>query len=170
MRTPRPLNFSPRSIPIPYPQFPNSNRIISFADPHPLNPAISYRYKNHRGQGGSLAPQASQPSTFNFRLSVPPSLSPLSATLMDSPASVANKRLTQLLSPLDATLTKNQGGPRPSIRESSLHTLLCSPFVFRQLWECILQLLRFYTHTGMGGTPLRLCPSDPETEVVPLRT
>jgi len=37
-------------------------------------------------------------------------LSPLDATLMGLPASVANKRLTAWLSPLDATLTKNQGG------------------------------------------------------------
>src|SRR5713101_9883060 len=39
-------------------------------------------------------------------------LSPLAATLMDLPASVANKRLTPQLNPLDATLTKNMGeGP-----------------------------------------------------------
>src|SRR6266478_4126987 len=37
-------------------------------------------------------------------------LTPLAATLMDSPASVANKRLTAGLSPLAATLTKNTGG------------------------------------------------------------
>jgi len=36
-------------------------------------------------------------------------VSPLAATLMDLPASVANKRLTRLLSPLAATLTKNRG-------------------------------------------------------------
>jgi hypothetical protein len=36
-------------------------------------------------------------------------LSPLAATLMDHPASVANKRLTANLTPLDATLTKNRG-------------------------------------------------------------
>jgi len=35
--------------------------------------------------------------------------SPLAATLMHLPASVANKRLTALVSPLDATLTKNRG-------------------------------------------------------------
>src|SRR6266851_4148429 len=40
----------------------------------------------------------------------PSSLSPLAATLMDPPASVANKRLTVWLNPLDATLTKNTGG------------------------------------------------------------
>src|ERR1700693_4894019 len=36
-------------------------------------------------------------------------VSPLAATLMDSLASVANKRLTASLTPLDATLTKNRG-------------------------------------------------------------
>ncbi len=37
-------------------------------------------------------------------------LTPLAATLMHFPASVANKRLTAWLSPLAATLTKNRGG------------------------------------------------------------
>src|SRR5580693_8939478 len=36
-------------------------------------------------------------------------ITPLAATLMDLPASVANKRLTDWLSPLDATLTKKRG-------------------------------------------------------------
>jgi hypothetical protein len=41
-------------------------------------------------------------------------VNPLDATLMASPASVANKRLTAELNPLDATLPKNRGwGPRP---------------------------------------------------------
>ncbi len=39
----------------------------------------------------------------------PIALSPLAATLMELPASVANKGLTVWLSPLDATLTKNMG-------------------------------------------------------------
>jgi len=38
-----------------------------------------------------------------------PSLSPLAATLMTSPISVAFKELTGSLSPLDSTLTKNRG-------------------------------------------------------------
>src|SRR5713226_6604938 len=38
-------------------------------------------------------------------------LSPLPATLMNHPASVANKRLTPQLSPLAATLTKTGGPP-----------------------------------------------------------
>ena len=36
-------------------------------------------------------------------------VSPLAAALMDLPASIANKRLTPRLTPLDATLTKNRG-------------------------------------------------------------
>jgi|HubBroStandDraft_4_1064222.scaffolds.fasta_scaffold30832_2 hypothetical protein len=36
-------------------------------------------------------------------------ISPLFATLIDLPASAANKRLTSNLNPLDATLTKNTG-------------------------------------------------------------
>jgi hypothetical protein len=41
------------------------------------------------------------------------SVTPLSATLMELPASVANKRLTAKLTPLDATLTKNRGMGSP---------------------------------------------------------
>src|SRR6266446_7885542 len=48
------------------------------------------------------------------------SVSPLAATLMDLPASVANKRLTAGLSPLDATLTKNRGVHPSSQRALSL--------------------------------------------------
>jgi hypothetical protein len=47
----------------------------------------------------------------NFQLStldLPSFLSPLAATFMDLPASVANKRLTAWLCPLDATLIKNR--------------------------------------------------------------
>src|SRR5713101_8320324 len=40
-------------------------------------------------------------------------VNPLAATLMDLPASVANKRLTAELSPLAATLTKNKGVEAP---------------------------------------------------------
>src|SRR6266404_434001 len=88
---------------------------------------------------------------------LPIALSPLAATLMDFLASVANKRLTVQLSPLDATLTKNtgeDGRSRPrrnvSTRVSDLSSFLshycalfCShpelnSFVFRRfrtLWQ-----------------------------------
>src|SRR5437762_3715974 len=74
-----------------------------------------------------------QPSTLNCQpqhspspLYVPisSSLSPSTATLMDLLVSVADKRLTARLSPLDATLTKNQGrgGHNSGPRHSSLAT------------------------------------------------
>src|SRR6266850_1170033 len=49
-------------------------------------------------------------------------VSPLAATLMDLPASVASKRLTAELTSLAATLTKNRGrGPRLTLSCRSLH-------------------------------------------------
>ncbi len=81
-----------------------------------------------------------EPSPFNFqppalqRFNVPtfqPSeaaLSPLPATLIDLPASVANKRLTVWVNPLDATLTKNRGA-HPSSQK--FFSLLHSPDVRR---------------------------------------
>jgi len=57
-------------------------------------------------------PKSSHPRPLLSRQHFLP-VSPLAATLMDLPASVANKRLTAELSPLAATLTKNRGvGPR----------------------------------------------------------
>src|SRR5713226_8792925 len=53
-------------------------------------------------------PKSSHPMPLLSRQHVA-SISPLAATLMHLPASVANKRLTVWLNPLDATLTKNRG-------------------------------------------------------------
>src|SRR5580692_395753 len=54
-------------------------------------------------------PNSSHPRPLlSCRQSVP--ISPSAATLMDYAASIANKRLTEKLSPLNATLTKNWGG------------------------------------------------------------
>jgi hypothetical protein len=87
-------------------QYPrNSLPLNSFADPHPLNLYATILYKKG-GERGYLEP-AFQPLSR-------PSLSPLSATPMNLPASVANKRLTARLSLLDATFTKNKGIPPSS--------------------------------------------------------
>src|SRR6266478_1620958 len=52
----------------------------------------------------------------------PVSVSPLAATLMNLLASVANKRLTARLNPLDATLTKNRGmGAPPCASDKDAH-------------------------------------------------
>src|ERR1700682_2981301 len=55
------------STPAPRPLTPNSHGIISFADPHPLNSVVSYRYKNIGGSGVFLILQ-----TFNFRFFIHP--------------------------------------------------------------------------------------------------
>src|SRR6266403_1060769 len=57
-------------------------------------------------------------------------ISPLAATLMDLPASVANKRLTAELSPLDATLTKNRGEGGVTLRRKKC---ICKSLVFYAL-------------------------------------
>src|SRR6266581_3672372 len=116
-----------------HPYFPFSKSLPHnlFADPHPLTPVESYRFKNSGGGGPGV--------------SHPPSISPLAATLMGLLASVPNKRLTTCLSPLDATLTKNRGGTsfkpkanlsfvKPFIRSLSrylLTSLLRAPLLAR---------------------------------------
>src|SRR5271155_4517813 len=50
------------------------------------------------------------------------SINPLDATLAGSLASAANKRLTKYLSPVDATLTKNQGEGTSISQSSNLPT------------------------------------------------
>jgi len=64
-------------------------------------------------------------------------ISPLTATLMDLPASVANKRLTAELSPLAATLTKNRGvgSPRGNPSTASVKIAVLS---FHALTNCPL--------------------------------
>jgi hypothetical protein len=89
--------LSPTSIPTSMRR--NSHGIISFADPHPLNSVLSYRYKNMGGRGEAISPSPCFPLP----------LSLLVATLMGPLVSVANKRLIEMLNPLNATLTKNRG-------------------------------------------------------------
>jgi hypothetical protein len=47
----RSFRFFPSLAPAPRHRSSNSHRIIPFADPHPLNSVVSYRYKNIGGQG-----------------------------------------------------------------------------------------------------------------------
>src|SRR6266404_1322997 len=65
-------------------------------------------------------PKSSHPTSLLYRQQSAP-ISPLAATLMRPPVSVANKRLTRYLSPLDSALTKNRGSgvfwpPCPELR------------------------------------------------------
>src|ERR1700686_3781986 len=77
--------------------------------------------RRNPGRGGCPANHARPPALLQFTSAafLPTDHCPLftahdrfksfSCILMDLPASVANKRLTAWLSPLDATITKNRG-------------------------------------------------------------
>ena len=80
----------------PLPNF----RLLSF---YPLT-IVHWSSKLRLSRGAEIPTRSGLPAI---------ALSPLTATLMDLRASVANKRLTAWLSPLDATLTKNRGGGPP---------------------------------------------------------
>src|SRR6266436_819863 len=71
-------------------------------------------------------------------------VSPLAATLMDSLATVANKRLTARLTPLDATLTKNRGREVRS-RFAPL-TVLSLPLYFHASLLHLFSLLGVTSH------------------------
>ena len=105
----RSLDSFSRPTSTPHHPYPKSHGITSFTDPHPLSSVVSYRFKNMAGRG-ILVLSLFITSLLHYLLASS-SLSPLAATLMDLRASVANKRLTAWLSPLDATLTKNRGYP-----------------------------------------------------------
>jgi len=99
---------SRRSIPHPsnpLPYYPLSSSSSNpfphnlLSDPHPLNPAVSTFYKNMRGRVAALH----GPPTI--------ALSPLAATLMNLPASVANKRLIGLAKYFRCNTYKKHGGP-----------------------------------------------------------
>lgn len=78
---------------------------------HPACPGLAGE-RASRAEGSLLAASLPSPARLtklpSCRQTAP--LTPLAATLMEFPASVANKRLTAGLSPLAATLTKNIGG------------------------------------------------------------
>ena len=83
-------------------------------------------------------------------------LSPLPATLVNLPASVANKRLTSWLSPLDAILTKNRGVPPATLGRSDLRTfrrVSTGPIAAKSLWCNNLQRREISSRSG-ETTPL----------------
>jgi len=95
--------------------------------------------------------ESSHPTQLPSRQQSTP-LNPLAATLVDLPASVANKRLTAELSPLDATLTKNRG-----VGVLWLTSFLCLPTFQRAynlpLFSIVSTLFRFpYPATPVFAT------------------
>ncbi len=95
----------------------------------------------------------------------PTPLNPLTATLRKLPASVANKRFAEGLSPVDATLTKIRGegscrAPRPCIAPIPLPTKSTVPLSFQPLTNCPFPIpfVLTFIHV-MGG----MAPSQPAT-------
>jgi hypothetical protein len=99
-------------------------------------------------------------------------VSPLAATLMELPASAANKGLTEILTPLDATLTKNRGvGPSLTFQRSNVQQsvsilftsllVLCAlcPKSVSQLY-CIQSVPHSFSKKGVyGGTNIKFLKS-----------
>src|SRR5882724_12411060 len=98
-------------------------------------------------------------------------VSPLAATLMDFPASVANKRLTARLSPLDSALTKNRGWGNVMVNQRPLssniptrnshsetqgpHTTIILALSFHSFTNCPFSIPFVLTFMHrMGGVPL----------------
>jgi hypothetical protein len=84
------------------------------------------------------------------------SVSPLAATLTDLPASVANKRLTENLTPLDATLTKNRGRGIPNVstfKRSNDVRAHCSLFALfaQRVFHNSFAINRFHTLSQKRG-------------------
>src|SRR5271155_3149137 len=107
-----------------------------------------------------ISPRFLHPEALSSRQHRAP-ISPLSATLMNTPATVANKRLTENLTPLDATLTKNPGvGRTPCSKPANLPTCklasdLCPnsfPLTFLATPHQLTPLLShsYKNHRGVG--------------------
>ena len=77
-------------------------------------------------------------------------VSPLAATFMVSPASVANKRLTVGLGPLDATLTRTRGRGL-QLSSEAVSPSWHSPFPLPTI-SFVFILLRTLLHNGAGTT------------------
>src|SRR5260370_7904487 len=75
-------------------------RITSFADPHPLTPLESYRFKKRTGPGVRL------PSDCRESRDLSPQLNPSAATLMNLLATLPNKRLNGLPKPFTSNTHK----------------------------------------------------------------
>src|SRR5712664_3879881 len=112
-------------------------------------------------------PKSSYPSELLSRQQSAP-VSALAATLMDLPASVANKGLTAGLSPLDATLTKNKGEGGGSSQIVSIQTRLLRPGRF-----CGTRTLLFCEFSGRSdrdSTAIAYRRSRPGRNVPTLRS
>jgi len=96
-------------------------------------------------------------------------VSPLAATFMNLPASVANKRLTAGLSPLVATLTKTGGGEgtRRGTLLSAKSLRTCVSALFFPVPASPFQLQRRPTNRSVFNLQLSIEDPDPVRTVLP---
>ena len=139
---------SPSDIPIleltpPHPAKNNSPHFMCLREPilQPLS------FQIYAGMGG--VPPSSWMGSVPSELP-PLALSPLPATLMACPASVANKRLTARLSSLDATLMKKGGGGMVNHRPLGFGVQIGTPL---QLWSGDPDPIRTFRRSDVSTSP-----------------
>jgi hypothetical protein len=149
-----------------------SLRLNSFADPHPLNPVLSYRYKKAWGSARmDLSPLKCAVADKHRVLPVfsrnRPAPIPLDATLTRVLVSVHSKQFTGKLSYLESALTENTGGGLRPLQRATRRSYLAAalkPFPF--------MLLRTLLHRAKSQ-PLYFqafphsCPKTPGVGVSP---
>jgi hypothetical protein len=89
-----------------------------------------FSFDNHTNARGVWGPTTFLSAPGSTIIGDPSLISPSAATLMDIPASVANKQLTEKLNPLDATLTeKMEVGHRHHRKVAGIYPLVeeCQP-------------------------------------------
>src|SRR6266849_4826310 len=84
-------NFFLGATRAPHPLSPKSHGIISFADPHPLNSVVSYRYKNHSGAGASFPSQTSNLKSLTSLFATDPKNPPITPLFATDPNSHNSK-------------------------------------------------------------------------------
>ena len=130
---PRPdSNFFPDLVPVSYAQSPNSHGIISFADPHPLTPVVSYRCKVVGGE--RVCPTVrSQVLT--------PTLRPHKSSRCNTyapPRKCCKQKTYFFGKPFRCNTYKKQGGSLPLTKYLSLSSPAACPWlpsIFRTLFQ-----------------------------------
>jgi purine nucleosidase len=138
----------------------NPFRIKSFADPHQVTLAGSYLYE--KGGSGSFCLHRSPRTTSP--------LSPSDATLTSHHINVDSKGLTETLSLLDATLTKNRGVASPLLLRTIVRALLVLLVVILPLQaQSKRKVIIDQDAAGPGGTDMQAIltlVNSPETDVL----
>jgi len=141
--------------------------------PRPFTPSLDRRFRPGLGKVSflsNLCPLSFSRLTFIHRPAptlsglLPTALSPSAATLMDLPASVAYKRLTAWLNPLDAIFTKNRGATQRATHTSTFQRMgrtLAGPIAAKRPW-CNNERRPRISSTSGETTPLPPVSKDTE--------